>query len=97
MPTSTIHNQLLKLKTLQINSSYDEHIITITQILSFVIRVHHIHSCELDSNNVYTYSLHKNNYQKILPAHTMITNCDFILRGSYFYEKFKYSSTAKQL
>ena len=34
------------------------------------------------------YTFHKNSYQKIMPAHSVITMSDFILRGSYFCEKY---------
>ena len=41
------------------------------------------------------YSRRKNNCQKILPAHSMITKHDFILRGSCFWET--YSNELKPL
>ena len=34
---------------------------------------------------------HKNNCQKIQPAHTVITKRDFILRGSCFFEKYSFT------
>ena len=40
---------------------------------------------------LYLYTSHKNNCQKILPAHSMITKRDFILRGSCFCEKYSYA------
>ena len=35
-------------------------------------------------------SLRKNNCQKILTAHSMITKRDLILRGNSYYEKYIY-------
>ena len=39
--------------------------------------------------NILYYSRRKNNCQKVLPTHSMITKRDFILRGSCFCEKYQ--------
>ena len=43
------------------------------------------------------YSGHKNNCQKIQPAHAMITKRDFTLRGSCFCEEYRYSVRCQTL
>ena len=39
-------------------------------------------------NTPYNYTSHKNNCQKIQPAHFIVTKRVFILRGNCFYEKY---------
>ena len=44
-----------------------------------------------------TWIHHKNNCQKILPAQSMITKRDFILRGSRFCEKYRFDAVKRVL
>ena len=39
-------------------------------------------------DNILIYSHRNDDCQKILPAHFLITKRDFILRGSWFFEKY---------
>ena len=58
-----------------------------------VIWLYNIYKYNIVETKLALCSRRKNNRQKILPAHFMITKRDFILRGSYFCEQYNITRT----